>query len=302
VIDLREMVSLYAQLHETEPYRDMTVSRDISYGPDMRHRADLFVAAGGDGPRPVLVFVHGGGYIAGDRRVRPGSPFYDNVALWAARKGFLAVNISYRLAPGASWPAVQEDIALALRWLGEHAAGFGGDPDSILLMGHSAGATHIACVLGQGAFFEDFSAVRAAILLSATTQATADADIGPEDAPFIEHERAYFGQDPSRYAATGALPGLLDGPVPVLLVSPEFDPSFFKRHHEHIARILDDGDSIHRSISLAGHNHMSQIFSLNTRDTCLGEAILVFAGKALGAAPPSGWAKPARIRLSDGAR
>lgn len=278
VIDLKEMVALYEPLHETEPYPNLIVRRDLAYGPHERHRADLFVLPGGD-RRPVLLFVHGGGYIAGDRRVRPGSPFYDNVALWAARHGFLAVNMSYRLAPAAGWPAVQEDIADALRWLAANTSSFGGDPQSVVLMGHSAGATHVACFLGQAPETE-LRSIKAAILLSATLRAIRDDEIGPEDGPFVGHERAYFGADPSAYDERGALPGLPGCGVPVMAISPEFDPSFFQRHHDNLARLLTKAGSIHQAERLPGHNHMSQIFCLNTRDTRLSEAILGFVRRA----------------------
>ncbi|WEK02288.1 MAG: alpha/beta hydrolase [Candidatus Sphingomonas phytovorans] len=300
VIDLREMVSLYAPLHETEPYQGVSVRRDLAYGPDQRHRADLFVEPGA-GNRPVLLFVHGGGYIAGDRRVRAGSSFYDNVGLWGARHGFLSVTMSYRLAPGAPWPSAQEDIAAALAWLDANAAAFGGDPRTVVLMGHSAGATHAACFLGQSACWPDRMPVRAAILLSTTLQATADEDIAPGDAQFIEHERAYFGHDQSSYPARGALPGMIECGIPTLLVSPEFDPPFFKRHYDHLARLLPADRSIYQANSLAGHNHMSQIFCLNTRDTRLGDAILAFVRNALGRSWQTGGA-PTAPRHFDGAR
>jgi acetyl esterase/lipase len=300
VINLRQMVSLYTPLHETEPYRDVMVVRDLAYGPDERHRLDLFVEPGAR-ERPVLLFVHGGGYIAGDRRVRPGSPFYDNVGLWAARNGFLAITMSYRLAPGAGWPAAQQDIAAMLGWLlDSHAAAFGGDPRSVVLMGHSAGASHIACFLGQPEHWPKPLPVKAAILLSATLEASADHDIAADDAPFIAHERAYFGDDQARYPARGALPGMIACGVPTLLVSPEFDPSFFKRHHDHATRVLAQDGSIHRAFALAGHNHMSQIFCLNTRDTALGDAMHAFVGHALGGSSRTG--STILSRQFDGAR
>jgi triacylglycerol lipase len=286
VIDLKQMVSLYAPLHEVEPYQGIAVRRDIAYGPNDRHRLDLFGLAG-TGQRPILLFVHGGGYIAGDRRVRPGSPFYDNVALWAARHGFLAVNMSYRLAPDASWPAVQDDMALAIKWLIDNSPAFGGDPRSLVLMGHSAGATHIACFLAHPARWPGARA-RAAVLLSATLGASNDMQIEPDDAPFVGHERAYFGTDQGRYGTQGALPGLVECGISIMAVSPEFDPGFFKRHFDHLARIAPFGDTLHRTLALAGHNHMSQLFCLNTDDTLLGDAILDFVGQALdGASRPS---------------
>src|ERR1700759_5391266 len=89
---------LYAPYHEREPYQSVKVSRDQAYGTDARHLLDVFAPQPGGAPRPVLLFVHGGGFVAGDKH-RPGSPYQDNVALWAVRHGMVGVNMTYRLAP-----------------------------------------------------------------------------------------------------------------------------------------------------------------------------------------------------------
>src|SRR5204862_7367374 len=117
-------------------------TRDVHYGPAERNLLDVFAADAAGGGRPVLVFVHGGGYIMGDRRTAPGSPWYDNIMLWAARSGFVGVNMTYRLAPRYAWPAAQQDIAAALIWIRQNIGAQGGDPARVVLMGHSSGATH----------------------------------------------------------------------------------------------------------------------------------------------------------------
>jgi acetyl esterase/lipase len=94
-------------------------------------------------PRPVLVFIHGGGFSRGAKHT-PGSPFYDNVGLWAVDHGLIGVTINYRLAPQFQWPSGIEDLTLVVEWLKSHVAEYGGDPDKIFLWGHSAGAAHVA--------------------------------------------------------------------------------------------------------------------------------------------------------------
>src|SRR5258708_5901207 len=77
--------AIYAPFHEREPYAGATLTRDVSYGPHERHRLDVFQpAAGAAAGAGVLLFVHGGGFVAGDKKV-PGAPYNDNVALWALR-------------------------------------------------------------------------------------------------------------------------------------------------------------------------------------------------------------------------
>ncbi|MGO4837924.1 hypothetical protein AB4144_37340, partial [Rhizobiaceae sp. 2RAB30] len=81
VINPEEIAAIYAPLQEREPYGDVVVTRDIRYGPDSRNLLDVFSPTT-NGRRPALIFVHGGGFTTGNKRI-PGSPFYDNVALAA---------------------------------------------------------------------------------------------------------------------------------------------------------------------------------------------------------------------------
>jgi acetyl esterase/lipase len=130
VINPPETGKLYAPLQEKEPYKAVKVTRDIKYGADARHALDLFVPeTSAATPRPVLIFVHGGGFIGGNRRSPDNeSPFYDNIMLFAARNDMVGVNATYRLAPENPWPAGAQDLGAAVRWVGENIAAHGGDP------------------------------------------------------------------------------------------------------------------------------------------------------------------------------
>src|SRR5690606_25245915 len=123
------------------------VTRDLAYGPDPRNRLDLFVREG-TANAPVLVFVHGGGFVMGDKHTE-GSPFYSNVGEFAARMGWLGVPMTYRLAPAHKFPSGPEDLAAAVGWLRDNVAQYGGDPDKIVLSGQSAGAAHVAAYVAQ---------------------------------------------------------------------------------------------------------------------------------------------------------
>jgi len=81
VVDPPKTAALYAPLQQREPYAGVRVTRDVRYGADaQRNLLDIFTPATADAPRPVLVFVHGGGFTGGSRRTGD-SPFYDNIAL-----------------------------------------------------------------------------------------------------------------------------------------------------------------------------------------------------------------------------
>jgi len=95
----------------------------------------------GDGPKPVIVYFHGGGWVIGDLEV------CDNpVRRIAARTGAVVVSVDYRLAPEHVYPAAFDDSYAATAWVAEHAAELGGDPERIATCGDSAGANLAAGV------------------------------------------------------------------------------------------------------------------------------------------------------------
>jgi len=112
-------------------------------------RLDLYRPEKSAGPHPAAVFVHGGGWSAGDK-----SNFRRQAARLAAR-GFVTVSINYRLAPRAEYPAALHDCKAAVRWLRAHARDYGVDPDRIAAVGGSAGGQLVA-LLGTTADRKEF--------------------------------------------------------------------------------------------------------------------------------------------------
>ena len=263
--------AIYADQHESEPYQGIKLTRDARYGPHERNRLDVFAANGATGKRPIFVFVHGGGFVMGDKH-QPGSPYLDNIALWAARSGMVGINITYRLAPEFKFPSGAEDLALAVRWAREHASEFGGDPDRIFVMGTSAGAVHVADFIAQPQFEADRKGVKGAILLSGIYDITWG---GAPPAP------AYYGEDASRHDSMSSLPGLLDSQIPLMFVVTEYDPEPFERQ---AARVLERWTERHGAwpafLRLMGHNHLTSTFHLNTGDDYLGVQMLRFMARA----------------------
>jgi triacylglycerol lipase len=151
VIDPPKTAALYAPLQEKEPYQGVRIERDIKYGAADRNLLDVFMPETASSARPVLMFVHGGAFVRGNKRM-PGTPFYDNIMLWAVNNGLVGVNLTYRLAPEAQWPAGAEDVASSVQWVSDNIASRGGDPARIYLMGHSAGAVHVASYVSHPEF------------------------------------------------------------------------------------------------------------------------------------------------------
>jgi len=101
---------------------------------------DLYLPDGpeGDGPRPVIVHVHGGGWRRGSRREPPpglGPDFYGSLAA----EGFAVAAADYRLSGEARFPAPLEDVRAAFGWVRDHAGAYGLDADRVFGWGDSAG-------------------------------------------------------------------------------------------------------------------------------------------------------------------
>src|SRR6185436_8863637 len=117
----------------------ITRTTDLAYGVQSRQQLDIYAPMQAHGA-PVFLFWHGGSWKSGDKER------YRFVGARLARQGFVVAIPNYRLAPEDSFPAFEQDAALAVRWMSDHARDFGGDPARMFLSGHSAGG-HIALIL-----------------------------------------------------------------------------------------------------------------------------------------------------------
>ena len=274
VVDPPKTAALYAPMQQKEPYSGVKIERDVKYGTAERHLLDVFVPETGTGPRNVLIYVHGGAFVGGNKRL-PGSPFYDNIMLWAVKSGFVGVNTTYRLAPASPWPAGAEDLASVVKWVSEKIAAHGGDPARIYLMGQSAGAVHVAGYLSHPELHQvKGGGLAGAIMVSGIYDLTGS--------PLGDPEIAYFGTDPSRYAERSSLKGLIESKTPLMLSAAELDPPRFIEQYELAKQeICKRPGGCAKTFMLPQHSHMSEVYAINTNDTRLTDQILEFvkAGK-----------------------
>ena len=270
VIDPPKTAALYAPLQQKEPYQSVKIERDVKYGAADRNLLDIFAPRTAPSPRPVLIFVHGGAYVGGNKRRTPTSPFYDNIMLWAVKSGFVGVNVTYRLAPKAPWPAGAQDLATAVRWISDKIGQHGGDPARIYLMGHSAGAVHVSSYVSHPEFHEvKGGGLAGAIMVSGIYDLTA--------MPLSETQRAYFGTDPARYPERSSLAGLAATSIPLMLAAAELDPAGFVLQFELMKEATcRRASGCARALLLPQHSHMSEVYSINTADTRLTDQILDF--------------------------
>jgi acetyl esterase/lipase len=156
---------------------EIRLEKDLVFakGGQQELKLDLAMPKEGDGPFPAVVCLHGGGWVGGDRR-----QMKQTIEVLAGR-GYVAVSPTYRLAPGARFPAAVEDCKAAVRWLRANADKYHVNGRRIGVVGFSAGA-HLACMLGvttkddklegNGGNAEQSSAVQAVVSFFGPTDLT----------------------------------------------------------------------------------------------------------------------------------
>jgi triacylglycerol lipase len=282
---MRTALEVYAPLLAKQPRAGVQITRDQVYGPDGRHRLDVYAPAPAAALLPVLVIFHGGGFIRGDKSER------ENAGLYFARAGFLTIVPNYRLAPAGQWPAGAEDVMAALGWAAAHVRDWGGDPVQLWLLGESAGAAHVASASLLRRFHPPGGLkLQGLVLISGVynvhLERLARAQFGvPTPDPRNE---PYFGADSEAYPAMSIVDLVDAAPLPMLITYAEMDLLQMQvQAGELFARLVTRHGFAPQLAVIRGHNHLSQIISINTGDQSLTAPILKFlrAPAARNAAP-----------------
>jgi triacylglycerol lipase len=246
------------------PIPGITAERDIAFGQDPLQKLDVFTSGTGAG-KPVLLFAHGGGFTGGDKR-RPGAFQADNIMIWAVQNGMVGINTNYRLAPKDPFPAAQHDLAAAIAWAKANAARYGGDPNKIVLMGQSAGASLVANHLAMPQFHPPGGpGVDAAYLSSGQFEVTEASD--------------YYGNDPAKFAERSSFAGLLKTNVPLFVARAELDPPEIAAQSDKLNKALCDAGRCPTFLITKDHNHNSQLYAVGTGDETVTRPLLEFIRK-----------------------
>jgi len=244
----------------------------LQYGPDPQQGLDVYRPSGNVAV-PMVIFFHGGAFVVGNKDE---GELYGNVLIWFARHGIVGINANYRLAPAAKWPAGAEDVGRVVAWAKSNGARYGGDPNRIYLIGHSAGANHVASYTFDKSLQSAAGpGIAGAVLISGRYRLVDD----PAD-PNLESVRAYFGNDPAAYPARSPIAHVRDSTVPVFIVIAQYDHAFLDVSGAELYAALCDSDrSCPRFVRLTNHNHISEIAAFNTADEELGRQILEFVAR-----------------------
>ncbi len=232
-------------------------TRDIDYAgipndPDIeQHRLDVFRPVGKDAA-PVIFFVHGGGWMIGDKDDVLGIYGYGTIAEAIARRGVVVVLINYRLSPKVKHPDHIKDVARAFAWTHRHVAEYGGRPDEVFVCGHSAGGHLVSFLATDESYLkaEGLSAkdIRGVISISGIYD-LADFDfklslksewltVSADVHPFA----SVFGDDPEALKEASPIHHVRPGLPPFLLMYGSLDYCPIKNSAKAFEAALEDKD------------------------------------------------------------
>ena len=231
------------------------VFRDLPYTDPKTEKQvlDIYTPATGK-DLPVIVWIHGGGWQGGDKKEVNHKPQA------CTDKGYVFVSVNYRLFPNGTIKQMGGDVARAIRWVRDHAREYGGDPDTLVVTGHSAGAQLAALVCTDGRYLEaeglSLSKIKACVPVDGDTY-----DV-PLQVKTVEQRRAdsykkKFGDEatqkdlsPITHVARGK------GIPPVLILHVKGHPETTAQSDRLVAALKGAGVSA-RAYPAAGRNHVS---------------------------------------------
>ncbi|KIW17544.1 hypothetical protein PV08_04738 [Exophiala spinifera] len=252
----------------------------FAYGADPRQQLDLYTPSQSEdvtdksSPRPLLVFVYGGGFANGDKSSEAKPLVYQNLGYFFSEKtGLETIIIDYRLIKhGAKFPSGGEDVDAALQWIAQK---YGGQKRDVYLFGNSAGGINVATWLFEPLFQKsrqslfagvDGVKVSGAILLGALF------DFRQSSPPLRQALTGYFGEELDQSSTVALLDRieptgeLSSGPWPrFLIVDSELDPDDIIKADQDVLRRLKDVPNLDVGyVQIKGHNHISPPLALGT--------------------------------------
>ena len=228
---------------------------ELAYGGHPRQRLDLYRPKGVAGALPVVVFFYGGGWEAGDRAG------YRFAALALVEQGFVVAVPDYRVYPEVMFPTFLEDSAKAVAFVHAHAAGHGGDPKRLFLMGHSAGAYNAAMLALDPKLLAAEGVPAAAI--SGMVGLAGPYDFLPLTSKTLQ--AIFAAPDMARPDLTTTQPiafARKDAP-PMLLATGDGDGTVYPRNTRNLGRRLSDLGAPVQTIEYAGLGHAGIVIALS---------------------------------------
>ena len=228
---------------------------DVAYGDGPSEALDIFFPKGPRDNLPVHMFIHGGYWRMWSKRE------YSCVANTVTQAGAIAVIVDYALMPGVRMPVIIDQMVRAKKWVIEHIAEHGGDPGSLTISGHSAGA-HLATFLIQGN--SGASDVQAAFLLGGVY------DLAPLQQSFLKDEISLTNEEVAAFSPISQThnPGCR-----VTIAVGENETAPFHKQAEMFAAVLKKQGSVVSFSVMRERNHMTSVRDLGRPNSDTGVAL-----------------------------
>jgi acetyl esterase/lipase len=231
----------------------------------VKHKLDLFLPEGRKG-YPVLLFVHGGAWLHGDKNT---SGFYAALGTTLARQGIGVAVTNYRLSPAVKHPEHVKDVARAFAWVHKNIATYGGRADRIFVCGHSAGG-HLVSLLASDETY----------LKGVGLTARAIRGVIPISGVYLIPDRflpSVFGTDPEVRKKASPIYHARAGLPPFLILYADKDlPGCDRKPSEAFCRALQDKGARARTLGIKDSNHLLIIVRAALPDNPVPKAILKF--------------------------
>jgi acetyl esterase/lipase len=266
----------------------LIVKQDIPYAEpaDPRQKVDIY---GPEGAKnlPVVFWIHGGGWQTGDRtnvQVKP-QAFVD--------KGFVFVSTGYRLLTNVDMGTIFRDIAKSIRWVHDHIAEHGGDPNRILVMGHSAGAQLAALICIDDRYLKaeglSLGIIKGCAPVDGDTYdvpaiiETAETRLRVHGMPMPKFgHRLKFGNDPAKHRDYSAVTHVAKGKgIPPFLILHVADHPDTSAQAERLEAVLKDADIPAKRFAAKETNHSKLNENLGLPDDPPTKALFEFVDELL---------------------
>ena len=254
--------------------------REQAAGSAPEKQLNLFLPNGTNWP--VLVFVHGGNWDSGSKDLKVGgADVYGNIGRFFALRGIGVAVINYRLQPTATWREQVQDVGEATRWVYSHISKYGGNPRSVFLMGHSAGAQLVAHVaLDAQRWITNKLAresIRGVISVSGAGLDMSDEKTYELGESFYYYQARFRSDNLSDWQRKASpITYIQRGAPPFLILYGGHEKSSLKRQSEIFSQALSGKGVTNQIVVVPGQNHSRIVLTLSRADKVAGSAILEF--------------------------
>ncbi len=241
-----------------------------------RQKLDVYAPPKGTVGAPVVLFAHGGGWATGNKSQHAikGSTY--------ANHGVLFICTNYQLAPNVMHPKQVQDIASAFAWVKAHAKEYGGDPNKIYVMGHSAGAQLVDLLATNDKYLAEkglkLSDIKGCISLDTASLNLKDRRSMPEQSPAFQMVANAFGKDPKVLADASPMLNLVKGKKypPFLMIASAFRRDSKAAHFEFEKSVQAVGGTITTTYVPLDHKGVNK--AAGTEGTDVFKQCLAFIG------------------------